>query len=89
MTGVRLEKREVVEQQRSLAAASFVMWSSVALLLFAMLLEAWNARVDFPQVDEQTFSAWFTDAPPKRTKPVIAEAPKPPSRPELQVTPMT
>ena len=62
-SAARLEKREVVQQQRSLAAASFVMWSAVAMLLFAMVLEAWNARVDFPRVDEQTFAAWFTDAP--------------------------
>ncbi len=70
----RLEKRNVLEQQRSLAAASVVMWSSVALLLFAMLLEAWNARIDFPQVDNETFTAWFLESPPPQTeadKPVV------------------
>jgi|GEM_PF-996754 len=56
-------KRSEMDEQRGLAMASFAMWSAVALLLFAMLLESWNAQITFPTVDEQTFAAWFTDAP--------------------------
>lgn len=80
-TRVRVEKLEVVDQQRSLAAASVVMWASAALLLFAMLLEAWNARVDFPNVDEQTFVAWFSDEPQAAsTERPVKPAAEPPKR---------
>lgn len=46
-----------VEKERRVAVAGIVAWSCVAVLLFATLLEAWNARLDLPEVDERSFVA--------------------------------
>lgn len=55
----RRQSRVHVERQRGLAFAALVAWSCVALLLFATLLEVWNARLELPRVDEQTFAHLF------------------------------
>ena len=59
----RRQSRVHVERQRGLAFAALVAWSCVALLLFATLLEVWNARLELPRVDETTFAHLFDGAP--------------------------
>ena len=44
-----------VEKERRIAVAGIVAWSCVAMLLFSTLLEVWDARLELPQVDEQSF----------------------------------
>jgi len=58
-----MQTREFVHHQRGVAAAGFVMWTGLALLLFGMLLEAWNAQLSFPTIDERTFAGWFDGRP--------------------------
>ena len=61
-SGRPMQSREFVGQQRGVAAAGFVMWCGLALLLLGMLLEAWNAQVVFPAVNQDTFAGWFGGA---------------------------
>jgi serine/threonine protein kinase len=59
--GVHRQSRVIVEQQHRMAVANFVAVSCVAMLMFATLLEVWNAQISFPSIDETTFSGWFDD----------------------------
>lgn len=89
-SAARLQSRVVVERQQGLAFAGLVAWTCTALLLFATLLEVWNARVELPRVDEATFSSLFAsmasdDAPRVAFQAAETEADEPGEPPPAPV----
>lgn len=63
-----------VQTERRVAVAGVVAWGCVAFLLFATLLEVWNARLELPRVDEASFTA-MADQMLGRSESGVAAAP--------------